>query len=77
MAKKQTQEKFLKYIHLLDELYFIKGKSEEMKLSSEQIRKLRFVKQDMMGNYNFVENYKMQLGQHGNEIVILILDDKK
>lgn len=74
MAKKQ-KDKFLRYISLLDELYFIKGKGEELKLSTEQIRKLRFVKKDILGNTNFVENYKLQLAQNGNEIVILILEE--
>lgn len=75
MAKKQ-KEKFLRYIHLLDQLYIIGKKGEEeQKISIDKIRNLKFVKTDPFGNTIFINNYNLHLAKHDNELVILMTEE--
>lgn len=73
MVTKQKQS--LTYIKLLDELLFIKGRAEEFDIDPEDIKKLKFVKQDEFGRIERVLDFKLNLVKSGEEIVIIILNE--
>lgn len=74
MAKKQKKEP-LTYMSLLDELLFIKERSEqkEINLTVDQIRSLKFIRKDATGKTSLVDSFKLNLVKYNGEVAIIML----
>jgi len=64
----------LKFVNLMDELFFVKGRAEAAGLSDYDIKNLRFAKTDNNGQViGIIDNYKLTLAKFKGETLIVML----
>lgn len=75
MAKKQKRQP-LTYLYLLDQLLFIKDRAEKIGMGQEQMKQLKFIRQDAFGKITEVELFDLNLVRLDKDKVVIKIFEK-